>query len=70
MKVVKCFRLFRVLRRFKSLRVLIDNLIAIVPLLGNVMSLIMLMFFIFAIIGMNMFPFVKFQLNLNENNNF
>ena len=48
-------RVFRLIRASKNLRVLVDSLIVILPSIANVGSLIMLMFFIFAIIGMNMF---------------
>mmetsp|Transcript_5497 Transcript_5497/g.8592 ORF Transcript_5497/g.8592 Transcript_5497/m.8592 type:complete len:206 (+) Transcript_5497:5304-5921(+) len=69
-KAIRIMRLFRLVRASKNLRVLIDSLIVILPSIGNVGSLIMLMFFIFAVIGMNMFAGVKQQVELNENNNF
>ena len=59
MKFSRIFRVIRLLRSFKNLRVALDSLSTILPSLVNVGSLMMLMFFIFAIIGMNMFSGVK-----------
>ena len=70
LKVVRVFKVIRCLRKVKGLRVQLDSLKQIAVTLGNVGSLIMLMFFIFAIIGMNSFSGVKLQNELNENNNF
>lgn len=70
LKVVRVFRVFRCLRKVRGLRVILDCMRLIAVTLGNVGSLIMLMFFIFAIIGMNSFSGVKHQIELNENNNF
>lgn len=67
---IRILRVFRLIRVSRSLRVLIDSLIVILPSITNVLSLIFLMFFIFAVIGMNMFSGVKHQKELNENSNF
>jgi len=48
-------RVFRLIRTNKNLKVLVDSLIVILPSIANVGSLILLMFFIFSVIGMNMF---------------
>lgn len=54
-KVVRILRVLRLIRLSKKLSVLLDSLVVILPSIANVGSLILLMFFIFAIIGMNMF---------------
>ena len=69
-KSVRIARVFRLVRASKNLRVLIDSLIVILPSIANVGSLILLMFFIFSVIGMNMFSRVIHQKEINENNNF
>ena len=48
-------RIFRLVRVSRNLSVLVDSLIIILPSIANVGSLIMLLFFIFSVIGMNMF---------------
>jgi len=70
LKVVRILRVLRLIRLSKKLRVLLDSLVVILPSIANVGSLILLMFFIFAVIGMNMFNGVIHQTELNENNNF
>lgn len=69
-KSLRIMRIFRLIRASKNLRVLVDSLIVIFPSLANVGSLIMLLFFIFAVIGMNMFSNVIHQTEINENTNF
>ena len=60
MKGVMIMRVFRLIRAYKNLKVLVSSLAVILPSIGNVGSLIMLMFFIFAVIGMNMFSGIIF----------
>lgn len=69
-KAVRIMRVFRLIRVSKNLRVLVDSLIVILPSIANVGSLIILMFFIFSVIGMNMFATVILQEELNDNSNF
>ena len=54
-KALRIFRLFRLIRVSKNLRVLVDSLIVIFPSVANVGSLILLILFIFSVIGVNMF---------------
>ena len=63
-------RIFRLVRVSRNLSVLVDSLIIILPSIANVGSLIMLLFFIFSVIGMNMFANVIHQEEINENMNF
>ena len=49
---------------------MIGSLRIIFPAVANVGCLILLIIFMFAIIGMNMFPNVIYQDYINENNNF
>ena len=49
---------------------MIGSLRIIFPAVANVGCLILLIIFMFAIIGMNMFPNVIYQDYVNENNNF
>lgn len=67
---MRIMRVFRLIRASKNLRVLVDSLLVILPSIANVGSLIMLMFFIFAIIGMNMFSGVVHQKQITSDMNF
>ena len=61
-KVFRAFRIGRLLRlvkRAKSLRVIFNTLIKAIPALANAASLIALMLFIFAILGMNLFCYIR-----------
>lgn len=62
---IRILRVFRLIRVSEQLRILIDSLIVILPSISNVLSLIGLMFFIFSVIGMNMFSRVKYQKEIN-----
>ncbi len=68
-----CFpliRIFRIIYVFYQYKVLIGSLRIIFPAVANVGCLILLIIFMFVIIGMNMFSNVIYQKNINENNNF
>jgi len=69
-KGLRILRLIRLVRTYKGLRLLIDSLIAILPSIFKVSSLTLLMFFIFAVIGMNMFSGVIQTGTINEHTNF
>lgn len=59
-KAIRIMRVFRLIKTNKNLSVLVDSLIVILPSIANVGSLILLMFFIFAVIGMNMFSGIMY----------
>ena len=66
----RILRVFRLIRMSQNLRKLMDSLVTILPSIFNVSSLILLMLFVFSVIGMNMFSNVIHQKELNENFNF
>ena len=57
-KAIRIARVFSLMRRNKQLKVLLDSLLTILPSIINVGSLILLMLFIFTIIGRNFFQFI------------
>lgn len=73
---VTIFRAFRIMRLFKlirasvHIRLILDTVFNILPQISNVMSLIMLLFFIFAALGINLFSGVMLQERLDRKNNF
>ena len=56
--VIRGFRIMRIFKLIKSsvhIRLIIDTIFNILPQIGNVMSLILLLLFIFAVLGINLF---------------
>lgn len=72
--VVRAFRVVSLVRVVKksstNLKVLIDTLFYILPTLVNIGSLIFLMLFIYAVLGMNLFAYVMNQEAINDQVNF
>jgi hypothetical protein len=70
------FRAFRIMRMFKlirssvHIRLILDTVFNILPQISNVMSLILLLFFIYAALGINLFSGVMLGNNLDRKNNF
>lgn len=70
------FRAFRIMRMFKlirsspQMRILLDTVLNILPQITNVMSLILLLFFIYSALGINLFSAIMLQEELNRKNNF
>jgi len=56
--VIRSFRIMRMARLIKSsqsIRLILDTIMNILPQIGNVMSLIFLLFFIYAALAVNFF---------------
>jgi len=71
--VVRTFRvgrMFRLIQGAKSLRVLFNTLLLTLPSLANVGALLFLLFFIYSVMGVQLFSKVKFGSALNEHANF
>jgi len=71
--VVRAFRVgrvFRLIQRAKSLRMLFQTLLLTLPSLGNIGSLLFLLYFIYAVMGVQLFAHVKFAENLNNHAHF
>ena len=61
LRVLRVFRVLRIVRLLKSakgLRDLLMTMVYSIPALINVGSLLFLVFFIYAVLGMNLFPYV------------
>lgn len=71
--VIRGFRIMRIFRLVKasiSIRLLIDTLMNILPQITNIMGLMLILLFIYAALGLNLFSQVIYQDQLNEKNNF
>ena len=63
-------RLFKLVKSFEHMRLVIDTVFNILPQVGNVMSLIFLLLYIYAALGINMFSGIMLQERLDDKNNF
>ena len=61
LRVARVVRIFRLIPKAKGLRTLFQTLLYSLPALGNVGSVLFLFFFIFAVLGMNLFGKVRFS---------
>ena len=71
--VVRAIRLVRVFKLFSkngSLRVIIDTFVLTLPALMNVGSLLLLLIYIYTILGINLFAEIKITNILNDHINF
>merc|ERR1711981_252172 len=63
-------RIFRLVQTNKNLATLFQTLVLSIPSMANVASVTLLAFFVYAIMGMNLFAKVKLGDNLTEHANF
>ena len=63
-------RIFKLFRRNKSLKAIFQTFLVTLPAICNVGSLLLLIMFIYAILGIFLFADVKLNGELNENSNF
>ena len=71
--VVRAFRIMRIFRLVKSsqnMRIILDTIAHIMPQVTNIMSLVFLLLFIYAVLGLNLFATVMYQDYYNERANF
>ena len=66
----RIMRMFKLIRSSVHMRLILDTVANIMPQVGNVMSLILLLFFIYAALGINLFSGIMLQKRLNDRNNF
>lgn len=71
--VVRAFRIMRIFRLVKSsqnMRIILDTIGHIMPQVTNIMSLVFLLIFIYAILALNLFSTVMYQQYYNDQANF
>ena len=69
-RIFRVGRIFRLVQKAKRLNTMFNSFVHTIPTFVNVFSLIMIMIFIFAIIGNRIFSGVKLSGVLNRHNNF
>ena len=71
--VIRSFRIMRMFKLIRSsvhMRLILDTVFNILPQVTNVMTLIFLLYFIYACLGINLFSGIMLQDALDEKNNF
>lgn len=66
----RIMRLFKLIKSFIHMRLILDTIFNILPQVGNVMSLILLLLYIYAALGINLFSGIMLQDKLDDKNNF
>jgi len=69
-RAIRVLRVLRIIKRAKVLKIIIDTLIVTLPSLLNVGGLLLLIVYIYATLGVNLFADIKLQTNFNEQANF
>eukprot|EP00899_Mesostigma_viride_P006469 jgi/Mesvir1/15823/Mv03377-RA.1 len=69
-RIFRIARLFRMVRYLSGLRMLLTTLIISAPTLANTLGLLAVLFFVFAVLGMQLFGRVKPGETLDEHSNF
>jgi len=69
-RILRVARIVRLLRQFPSLRALVQAIILALPSLFNVTALLMLMFFIFSVLGVQLFAKVQRVEHIDAHTNF
>eukprot|EP00736_Rhodelphis_marinus_P006678 Rmarinus@m.195 len=70
LRIFRIARIFKIVKSAKSIRTLLRTLYVSLPTFLNVGSLLLLLFFIFAVLGMNLFGSIKRGESLNRHANF
>ena len=63
-------RVFRLIKRAPQLRALMTSMIMTIPAIANVFAVMLLLFFIFAVIGVELFGTVRYGFSINQQNNY
>ena len=63
-------RIFRLIKRAKSLKLVFDTFILTLPALANVGSLLLLLIYLYAVLGVQLFSNIKRNGYLSDNVNF
>lgn len=70
LRVARVLRILRLLKNLKGLRDLVMTLVFAFPALVNVGALLLIVMYMYAVLGMNIFTYVQQGDDLNEHNNF
>ena len=69
-RAFRVIRVFRIIKRFHFLKIIIDTLIITLPSLANVGGLLLLILYVYSILGTHLYSGIMLKDDLNENANF
>lgn len=69
-RTLRVGRLLRLIKGARSLKMLFDTVVQIIPSLFNIGILLFLILFIYSIVGMSLFAFIKYDDGINPQVNF
>lgn len=69
-RILRVLRVLRIVKRAKKLQIIFETIVAALPAMGSLGLLLILLQFLFAIIGMQLFGYIKLQDELNYHANF
>jgi len=70
LRVFRLGRVFRLINRAKSLRMIFNTFLITLPSLANIGCLLLLVIFIYSILGVELFAYIRLQKNLTVDCNF
>ncbi len=70
MSLIRIGRLLRLIRLVKPLRAIFNSIVTAIPGIVNIGALLVLLFFVYAVVGVQLYGLVAFQGELNEQANF
>ena len=63
-------RILRIVKRAEKLQIIFETILEAIPAMGSLGMLLLLFLFLFTVIGMQLFSFVKLQSDLDVHANF
>lgn len=69
-RILRILRVLRIIKRAQKLQIIFETIMAALPAMGSLGLLLILLQFLFAIIGMQLFGYIKLQPELNYHANF
>ena len=70
LRAFRIVRIVRLLQKFRSIKIIIDSTLNILPSITNVLSLLALILYVYACFGIYLFAGVKRRAELDSQNNF
>ena len=69
-RILRVLRVLRIIKRARKLQIIFETLIAAAPAMGSLGILLLLLQFMYGIIGMQLFAMIKLEGDLNKHANF
>jgi hypothetical protein len=70
LRVLRMLRLLRIFKKLEKLQIIFETILEAIPAMGSLGVLLLLFLFLFSVIGMQLFSFVRLQGDLDHHANF